>query len=89
MTVNQVEEKAQAAARAAFDYAYNHRVTNAREIAEYVDEPTVLLEALIKAFYVDPKDNIGIVAELLDKEVRNYANQQAELAYNAVINEPR
>lgn len=87
MTINQVEAKAQAAARAAFDYVALRPAEHAREIAEHISEPAVLLEEVIKAAYSG--EPLKAVKVLLDKEVRNYANQQSELAYNAVINEPR
>ena len=87
MSFDQKEIAAQAAAEKAFDYVYLRPAASAQEIAENVSEPTVLLEEIIKAVYSG--EPLKVVKALLDKEVRNYANQQSELAYNAVINEPR
>jgi len=89
-TIESVEARADAEARQARDFITNNQAANAREIAESVEEPAILIEKLILA--INGKGNVfdryDAVEALLSDATRDYANEQAELAYHHVIHTP-
>lgn len=90
MTDDQIKQRAEDAARHAWEYSFHNKIQLAQDIAEYIDEPAILLEEIIKVVYtLPPAEALQAIRKALDSQARNYANRQSELAYNAAMHSPQ
>lgn len=89
-TVENRQLRADREARNAYDFVVYNQAANAREIAESVDEPSVLIEKLILALNGKGSvaDRYAEVVALVSAAARDYANDQAEAAANHVMSTP-
>lgn len=84
------EREADYQARAAYDFVIHQPASNAREIAESLDEPAVLIEQIITAMHQPGTDASMFLAveNLINSVVLHYAAEQAEAAREHVMRTP-
>ena len=85
-----IQATAEEASRQAFDYVFFNEAENAREIAESIDEPSIMLEQIILAMNAEGtmESRYDEIAALISLAVNAYANEQAEAAYSHVMRTP-
>ena len=88
--LEQARTAAEEAHRQAFDYVFYDPAANAREIAESIDEPSILIEQIILAMNAtgSMEGRYDEVEALISLAVNAYANEQAEAAYDHVMRTP-
>ena len=89
-TLESVEREADYQARTAYDFVLYQPTANAREIAESLDEPAVLIEQIITAMHQPGTDASRFLAieSLINSVVLHYAAEQAEAAREHVMRTP-
>lgn len=85
-----IQAHAEAEARRAYDYVRYQPASNAREIAESVDEPALLVEQIILAMNAEGTSitRYRAVEQLIQREIQRYANEQAEAAHDHIMRTP-